>query len=167
MGEIVRKKIIPDIDVDTKEEILSEEVFESIIELLCDNIVVDSEYEKGYRSNDPFEEDEPASMNVTVEGELSLSEIKKHFIVTETALELIRDAFDCLDSYDFAEDTIREAVDEQLPYGFSQGRVSIMVNFKQRKDDAYFVLNYEILSYDFDNYEFIESMRPEPDPYDY
>lgn len=154
-----RNKIVPDIDVDTKDEILPQEVLEDIVNMLLDKLNIHAEYHKGYKSSSWYDPDEPAEYDVEVTAYLPLSKIREKYIVTQDTLELIKDAFYNLDCYEGIEDSINEAVSDELPsfYTINSSSISIVWDGKEQG----FSLSYEIDDYDFDEGDMEDYYAPE------
>lgn len=151
---------------------LSAETFEEFLDLVYGKIETDSSYTKSYPSRDWLDPPEYAQMEVEISGTLTFEELKKHFDVTEEFLVLLNDVIDnhdCLEYEDCEEvwKNFVEAIEDDIHgkiSGYHIDSYSITLSIKEDKERVEF--EFSVDDYSFDEYEYIEAGRPEPDPYD-
>ena len=164
MGEDKRIKIVPDIDIESEEPILPEDVLMDIIDMLLAGLNVEENYERGYKSYNRYEPDEPASLELNIWAFLGLPKLQERYIITKETVALIEDAFDNLDCYEEAEASLEDAIREEIPSYISLGGITISVKFSTKRNGFY--LTADVDDYDFDDRERTEYYMPEPDPYE-
>lgn len=167
----MQKKAIKTTKLEDGEFRLSAETWEEILDLISGELRIDSNYERSYPSRDWFDPPEYASMDVDVSAKLTLEKLKETFELPENFTELLEDMFsnhDCLEYEDcekvwtdFIEGVKDEVYSNVQAYTIESFSTSISIK------DGVIYFSLEIDDYSFDENEFIEAGRPEPDPYDY
>lgn len=163
---MIEKKIPLPTVIEEGEKVLNPEVLEEILDELLGNMSKDTHYQKGYKSSSWLEPDDPAEMEIEVSATLALKDIEKKYILGKDGLELIEDALANADYYDFYETLVSDFISEMesdIPgYEIEDYDISFSLNKEKQRIE----LQFEVNSYSFDEYEYVEGMRPEPDPYD-
>lgn len=140
-------------------------LIEDISEMICENIDVQESYSKGYPAT-YMEPGEPDSVETTVYSTLTFKKIGEKYNLTDEVKEAIIDAI----YNDYFEEEI-EKIKEYVKDSFTTPSftpTSVSCSLKVSKDKESIYLDYEVEDYDFDRYEYEDSMREmfAPDPYD-
>lgn len=149
------------------EQILSEQTFEEILEEIFSSLDKDADFEKSYHPSDPFEPPEGASLEVEADASVTIAKLKEIYDISDEMFEILEDAicnYDCYDCWEkFCQDLKEEVESGYASYSIESYNASLRLN----KDKTAIVLDFEVTDYSFDEHEYMESFRPEPDPYDW
>lgn len=141
-------------------KILSEDVFEKIIDELFSKVDFNYTYEKGYKSNDWYEPDEPASIEVDlVSVNLTLEELQEYIPITNETVELLDDAVDNADTYEFWDDAISELISEleSMISSYSVEDYTTHISFNKDKGINF---SFEVDDYSFNENDYIYDNDP-------